>query len=256
MVASILDYAARVVVGLLVYPLLVSRLGAVVFGIYQTLGRLVGYASPAGGRPSQALKWTIAQRQRSTDFDDKRREVGSALAVWLLFLPVLAAAGGLLAWFAPLIVGAPDSLHTTVRVAAALLVAELIVDAVATIPQAVVQGENLGYKRMGLSTLVVLAGGALTAVVVVLGGGLVGVAAAVLATTALTGLLFWWVARANVPWFGIARPAFARARSFLRLSGWFLLWNVVMQVMRASDVVVLGIGGSSLGGQTLAQLAG
>jgi O-antigen/teichoic acid export membrane protein len=245
MVASILDYSARIVVGLLVLPILVSGLGNSLFGIYQTLGRLVGYATPAGGRPSQALKWTIAQRQSSADVADKRREVGSAIAVWLLFLPLLATAGGILAWFAPQILGVSDSLYTTVRVAAAILVAELIIGNLATIPQSVVQGENLGYKRMGLSTVVVLVGGGLTALAVVLGGGLVAVCAAVLATTLLTGLLFWWVARVNVPWFGVAKPAFGRARQFIRLSGWFLLWNLVMQVMRASDVVVLGIVGSS-----------
>jgi O-antigen/teichoic acid export membrane protein len=31
---------------------------------------------------------------------------------------------------------------------------------------------------------------------------------------------------------------------FLSLSGWFLLWNLVMQLMRGSDVVVLGIAAS------------
>jgi hypothetical protein len=96
MVASILDYGARVVVGLLINPLLVSRLGDLAFGVYQTLARLIGWATPAGGRPSQALKWTIARHQHSVQFEEKRLQVGSAVAVWFIFLPVLALAGGLL----------------------------------------------------------------------------------------------------------------------------------------------------------------
>ena len=245
MLASVLDYSARVMVGLLLQPLLVSRLGDLVYGVYQVLGRLIGYATPAGGRPSQALKWTIAHKQHSTDYDEKRIQVGSALAVWFLFLPVMAVAGGTLAWFAPLLVDVPDNLVLTVRVAAGVLVLDLILTNLLTIPQSVVQGENLGYKRMGLSVLVVLAGGAMTASAVLLGAGLVGVTLSVVATTLLTGVLFLWVARRYVPWFGMSMPVLRTVAGFMRLSGWFLLWNLVMQLIRGSDVVVLGIAGSA-----------
>jgi O-antigen/teichoic acid export membrane protein len=244
MMASILDYGARVAVGLVLNPILVSRLGDLVFGVYQVLARLIGYATPAGGRPSQALKWTIAHEQHSERYHEKRGQVGSAVTVWFLFLPPLAVAGGALAWFAPLLVDAPDSLHLTIRIAAGLLVVDLIATNLLLIPQAVVQGENLGYKRMGFTTLVVLVGGALTATMAIVGAGLVGIAAAVVATTVLTGIVFWWLARAYVPWFGISRPPLGATWAFVRLSGWFLLWNLVMQLMRGSDVVVLGVAGS------------
>jgi O-antigen/teichoic acid export membrane protein len=245
MVAAVLDYGARVVVGLLLNPLLVSRLGDVTYGVYQVLGRLIGYATPAGGRPSQALKWTIARHQHSDRYEEKRLQVGSAVAVWFLFLPPLVVAGGILAWFAPALVNAPESLYPTIRIAAGLLVLELIATNLLTIPQSVLQGENLAYKRMGLTTLVVFVGGAITAGTVLLGAGLVGVAAAALTTTVLTGLVFWWVTRAQVPWFGIERPPMSEVFSFVRLSGWFLLWNLVMQLMRGSDIVVLGVVGSA-----------
>ncbi len=241
MLAAILDYGARIIVGLLVTPVLVSRLGDVTFGVYQTLIRLIGYATPAGGRPSQALKWTVARHQHSSDYEEKRLQVGSALAVWVIFLPVLAALGGAIAWVSPLLLGLPEQLHLTVRIAAGLLVIDVILTNLLTIPQSVVQGENLGYKRMGASTLIVIFGGGLTVVTVALGAGLVGVVASVAVTTTLTGLLFLRVARKHVSWFGMARPPLQTVRSFLKLSGWFLLWNLVMQLMRASDVVVLGI---------------
>lgn len=242
--ASLLDYGARLLVGLIVAPVLVSRLGDVVYGVYQTLGRLVGYATPAGGRPSQALKWTIARHQHSDEYEEKRLQVGSALAVWLVFLPPLAVAGGVLAWLSPILLGLPDSMHLTVRVAAGLLVVHLVTENLLLIPQSVVQGENLGYKRMGASTVIVIIGGGLTIAAAELGFGLIGVAGALLATTAMTGLLFLRVARRHVSWFGAARPPRRVLRAFMTLSGWFLLWNLVMQLMRASDIVVLGIAGS------------
>jgi O-antigen/teichoic acid export membrane protein len=245
MFAAVLDYGARLVVGFVINPILVSRLGNSLFGVWQVLGRLIGYTTPAGGRPSQALKWTIAHDQHSDRYDEKRRQVGSAIVVWFFFLPLLLVAGGILAWFAPLLVNAPDSLHLTIRAAAGILVLDVIATNLLTIPQSVLQGENLGYKRMGLSTAVVFFGGGLTAAAAITGAGLVGVAAATLATTLMTGIVFWWVVRRYVPWFGVSRPALATVWSFMRLSGWFLLWNLAMQLLRGSDIVVLGIAGTT-----------
>ena len=239
--ASALDYGARVLAVFLITPLMVRGLGDYGYGVWQVLGRLIGYANPASGRPSQALKWTIARVQSSTDYDEKRRQVGSAVLVWLGFLPLLALVGGALAWLAPIWLQAPPALWWTVRAATALLVVDRVVTSLATLPKAVLEGENLGYRRMGLSAALVFVGAGFTALALHAGGGLVGVAAAELAATVLTGALFLHVVRANVPWFGLARPRPGAGRAFLGLSGWFLAWNLVMQTMRASDVVILGI---------------
>ena len=91
--ASTAEQIARIVAGLIISPILLTRLGDTTYGIWQVLQRLIGHASPASGRPGEALKWTIAHEQRSTDYDFKRRQVGNALAVWVLFLPLLVAIG-------------------------------------------------------------------------------------------------------------------------------------------------------------------
>jgi len=131
-----------------------------------------------------------------------------------------------------------------VRLAAALLVANLIMISLTEMPRAVLEGENLGFKRMGLSALLVFVGGGLTALALYLNTGLVGVAAATLATTLLTGTFFLQVVRTYVPWFGLARPSIEAVRQFFGLSWWFLGWNLIMNLMKASDVVMLGILGS------------
>ena len=59
--ASVLEYGARLAVGFIINPLLVAGLGDVLYGAWQVLGRLIGYISPASGRPAQALKWTVAK---------------------------------------------------------------------------------------------------------------------------------------------------------------------------------------------------
>jgi O-antigen/teichoic acid export membrane protein len=242
--AAILDYASRLVAGFVMTPFLVRGLGDQGYGIWQVLDRFMTYLSPATGRPSQALKWTIARHQSSSDYEEKRRQVGSAVMVWLSFLPLLIVIGAVLAWVAPALLKTPPSMTWSVRVATLLLVANSLVFSLGDVPRSVVQGENLGYKRMGLSTALVFASAGLTALALYLNGGLVGVVAADLAHTLLGGLLMLQVARANIPWFGIAKPLAGAVRRFLGLSGWFLAWNLVMRLMRATDVVVLGVFGS------------
>lgn len=242
--ASIAEQVARVIAGLVVTPFLVTRLGDTVFGIWQVLQRLIAHTSPVGGRPGEALKWTVAHAQSSADYEWKRRQVGNAVAVWLLFIPVLTLIGGVVAWFSPVWLHVPAGSYATVRLAGAILVLEDVLFGLFYLPQSVLQGENLGYKRLGLSVLLVLINKALLVAAVVLGAGLIGMSMAVAAGTVLWGLLYLYIARSQVTWFGVARPSLAEVRGFLGLSWWFLLWNLVMTIMLGADIVVLGVAGS------------
>jgi O-antigen/teichoic acid export membrane protein len=239
-----LETGAKIVVGFVINPLLVAGLGVYLYGVWRILVRLVGLVTPAGGRPTQALKWTTAYKQASTNYEEKRCDVGSAVVVWLLFLPLLAALGGLLVWFAPAWLNAPMEVSWSVRLATGLLVVNLIMRGLLNMPLVVLQGVNLGYKRVSLSTLLVFIGGGLTALALYFNTGLVGVAAATLATSLLTGALFLQLVRAYVPWFGISRPSREAVRRFFGLSWWFHVWQLVERLMVAGDIIVLGMLGS------------
>jgi len=242
--AAALDIVARAGVELVLNPLLVGRLGDHLYGAWRFLWRLTGSVHAASGRSSQALKLSIANRKGSVDEREKRELVGSAIGVWLLFLPLLALAGGAAAWLAPSFLRTAPEVLWSVRGAALMLVAYVIVSSVVDVPRAILQGENLGYKRMGLSAFLVILGGALMALAVDRGAGIIGVAAANLVTMILTGVLFVLVVRTHVSWAGIARPTLAALGSFVRLSWWFVVWKLVTQAMLAGDVMVLGLAGS------------
>jgi O-antigen/teichoic acid export membrane protein len=239
--AAALDYGGRLLVGFVITPVLVAKLGDDTYGAWQVLQRLVGYLSPASGRPTQALKWTLAQQQGSTDYERKRLFVGSTVAVWTLFLPLMAVLGVLITWFAPYWLKASVESFRVLRLTTGILVVDLALSAWVAIPEAALEGENLGYKRMGLSALLILMGGGLTWLALYLGMGLVGVAAVVLVIALLRGLLLLQVARACAPWFGLAWPRWEAVWRFLGLSLWFLGWHLIMRVMTASDVVLLGL---------------
>jgi O-antigen/teichoic acid export membrane protein len=242
--AKVLDSGARLMVGLLINPLLVAGLGAYAYGALQLVVRASGYLSAVTGRPSQALTWTVSHHQGSTDDRTKRMHVGCSVLVWAACAPWLVLSGGALAWITPALLSAPNELHLSLRCACGLLVANLILKSLVDIPQSALVGQNLGYKRMGLSTVLVVLGGGLTAMALYFRTGMVGIAATYLANTLLSGALFAWIARQHVPWFGIARPSLALLRWFFSLSWWFLAWRLVNQLLKTGDVIVLGLLGS------------
>ena len=239
--ASGLDYAAGIIVQAIINPLLVRGLGTYLYGAWRVLYQFNGYLWAASGRSAQALTWVIAKGQHSLTDDERRRYAGSAVVVWCIFLPFLALGGGLLSWVAPHFLKTPLPYVWGVRVAGLLLTADAIALTLLTIPRSTLQGSNLGYKRMGLSALLILAGGGFMAIAVYLHAGIGGVALANLADTVVTGALFYKVARTFVPWFGFERPTKEDIRWMLRLSGWFTIWKIVFELMTGGDVVVLGV---------------
>lgn len=239
-VTVVLEYAASLLVGFLITPLMVAGLGNYFFGMWQVLNRLVGYINPASGRPGFALKATLANQQASSDYDQKRRYVGSTIVIWLLFLPLLISVGGIVSWFVPYWIESPASYVWAIRSVTGLLVANLIVGSLSSVPQSTLQGENLGYKRMGMSVVLIFVGGAFTWLALYLNKGILGVAAAAVASTLANGLFFLWVVKSYATWFGVAKPRYEDTRQLLRLSWWFMGWNLVTNLLLASDVVVLG----------------
>ena len=240
-IAAMLDYLSKLVVGFFLTPLMVNGLGDYFYGAWQVLNRLIGYISPTSGRPAQALRWTLANKQSSTDYQQKREYVGSTLMVWLVFLPLIIVLGGVVSWYAPVWINSPVAYYPILRLASGILVVNMIMTSLATLPHSVLQGENMGYKRMGLSTFLVFAGGGLTWLSLLFNTGIAGVAGAALISTILSGLFFFLVVKNYSPWFGVAIPSFKAAREFVGLSGWFVAWNLVMMMMNSSDVVLLGL---------------
>jgi O-antigen/teichoic acid export membrane protein len=240
-VVAVLEYGVQMVIGLLVNPLLVAGLGSMLFGILQILRRLTDYLSAADGRPTQALKWAIANQQYSDDHAAKRLSISHALGVWLLFMPVLLSVGMLVVWFSPAVTKASAELASQVRIASALLILDLLLYGIVNLPESVLQGMNLGYKRMGMRVGVAIVRGVLTGGAAYFGLGLVGIAAASLVTSCIGGVLFWGTIRKYVPWYGLVRPKMDGVLHFLAFSGWFFAWTLVSRVLLYSDVVILGV---------------
>jgi len=79
-VASLLDYTVKAAVQLVMTPILVSTLGRSLYGIWEMLGRMIGYMAATDGRPSEALRLVISQNQAGAELE-KQRAIGAALMV-------------------------------------------------------------------------------------------------------------------------------------------------------------------------------
>jgi O-antigen/teichoic acid export membrane protein len=240
-VGSVLDYAAKVLVYLVVTPILVSGLGRTVYGIWEMLARLGGYMTVTDGRPTEALRLIIAQKQDEADDPAKRRVVGAAMAVWLLMLPLTLVVGGVLAWWlAPMLIQPGAGLLGDVRLTFAILVVSFLITSLGLIPESVLRGMNLGYRRMGLQAALNLLGGALAAGAIWQGLGLVGLGSAQALRAAITGLCFWLLVRRFVAWWGAERPARVEVRALFGMSLWLMLGDALAKILLASDVLILG----------------
>src|SRR6266853_1347050 len=76
-VASLLDYAVKAGVSLVITPILVGGLGRSMYGMWEMLGRLIGYMAATDGRPTEALRLVISQQQ-TADPQANRRAIGAA----------------------------------------------------------------------------------------------------------------------------------------------------------------------------------
>jgi O-antigen/teichoic acid export membrane protein len=238
--ASLLDYAVKAGVTLVITPILVTGLGRSLYGVWEMLGRLIGYMSAADGRPTEALRLVVAQQQGVADHDVNRRSVGAALMVWLILLPLVLTIGAILTWYSPSIVNAPDGAAASVRLTTALLVVSSLLGGLGTVPESVLRGMNLGYKRMGLQAAVSIVWGALAAWAVHTGLGLAGLGGSLIARALITGVFFWILVSKYVSWFRVALPTKPDVKRLLGMSVWLSAGDMIAKLLLASDVLILG----------------
>jgi len=240
--SSILQNVVVMVVGLIVTPILVSTLGAGRFGAWKICQRYFTITSAVDGRATQALKWTLANKQSSNDEVAKRRDVGCAITIWSCFLPILLAIGGTIAWFSPnLIHDLGVELSQLVRATCGILLLRQLFIPLGGIPEACLIGSNQPYWcswMIAVSTLlesILLVGAAW------IGWGLEGLATATLFGGLFYAILIFRVARRRLPWLGVARPDRAALKTFFSFSFWVFLWTFINKSILLSDILILGL---------------
>jgi O-antigen/teichoic acid export membrane protein len=236
-------YAASLLSGLALTPIIVHELGKEEYGVWAFIGSLTIYLAllDLGVGPS-VVRYAAEQRGR------RAHDETSALAsVGLLLYGVVGlvsvGAGVVLAWLVPLVLDVPDELEWPARAAALLVVAGIV----ARFPLGLFGNLLIGQQRydvVNLANLVSIAiYSALVAAVLTRGGGIVLLAWLALAATLVRLVLPLLWLRRELPGLRLARGLVTRprVRELLGFSWHNFLIHLASKVVFSTDVVVVGV---------------
>lgn len=227
-------------VGFFVSPYIVGGLGSSMYGIWQMLSQMTGFANMADTRATQVLKWSIAKKRDLASDQELKSDLTTALIVTTFILPFILVIGAVIVWYAPIITHTAPEYHTMVRIASSLLILTLVTSKVFDLFESVLRGMNMGYKRMGFRAVIIFFGGALKIFVIVQGYGIIGLSVVEVLIALAMGITFYYIVKKNIPWFGFAKTNKSKIISYSKLSGWFMAFTGSKMLLLSSDKIILG----------------
>ena len=236
-------YAAAIVSGLVVTPIVLDAIGDASFGIWSFIAAVTIYLSvlDLGVGPTIVRFAAAARGSRAPEETSAIASTGLVLygVIGLLTLPL----GLVLAWLVPVLVDTPENLVWEARVATFLVVLSIA----ARFPLGLFNNLLVAQQRFDLLNLANLVSTVLYAALVALllpnGGGLVLLGALTLGTTLLRLILPLGWLRRELPQLRLSRALVTRPRlrELVAFSWSTFLVHVATKVVFATDVVVVGI---------------
>jgi O-antigen/teichoic acid export membrane protein len=236
-------YAAAIVSGLLVTPIVIHSIGKSAFGVWSFIGSVTIYLSilDFGVGPS-IVRFAAEARGRGAGRD--LNEVASTgLAMYALIGAVTLPLGVALAFVIPAAVGAPHHLVWDARITTLLVVLALA----ARFPLGLFNNLLVAQQRWDLQNLANFVSTALYAALVAIlmprYGGLVLLGVLTLATTVLRLVLPLFWLKQELPALRVARSFVTRRRlrELAAFSSSNFLVHVAQKIVFSTDVVVVGI---------------
>lgn len=240
-VTRALQDATRIVASFFVTPLIITGLGAELYGAWAMIQQIVSYLANYDVRAQGTLKLRLAILQGSRDHGRKRRLVGAALSLFLFTLPVLILVGGVLVSLCPRFITVQASNAGQIRMALAICIANLAIGRLFALPGNVLRGENMEFRSGGLVALAIAAEALLMLCAIEAGFGLPGLALMSISGLLLSGVIQLVVLLRSVPWFGVNLPSRTEIWEFTRVSIWILISGLAHLLLNASDVLLIGI---------------
>jgi O-antigen/teichoic acid export membrane protein len=236
-------YAAAIVSGLLVTPIVIHSIGTKAFGVWSFIGAVTIYLSilDFGVGPS-IVRFAAEARGREAD-EDLNAVASTGLVIYAVIGLITLPIGVGLAFAVPALVGAPHGLVWDARITTLLVVAALAV----RFPLGLFNNLLVAQQRWDLQNLANFAATALYAALVAIlmprWGGLVLLGVLTFGTTVLrlTLPLLWL--RRELPGLRLARRYVSRARlrELATFSSSNFLVHIAQKIVFSTDVIVVGI---------------
>lgn len=237
---SFLVNIIQVVVGFLVTPIIITGLGAELYGAWQMILQAMQYLARGDLRPMGTLRIFLSVEQHNKNFYDKQRLIGAAVVISLCMMPIILAIGCFLVYFSPSYIHVSPQFQESVKIAMVISIICISIEKFLSVPTSVLAGMNLEYKAMGLNAFTLLVGALLSLGAIKFGYGLPGLAASTLFGVFITGGTRYWVVKRFIPWFKVARPKIAELKQFTKKSGWFFGSSMADALVNVSDLLIIG----------------
>ncbi len=236
-------YAAAIVSGLVVTPVVIHSIGKSAFGVWSFIGSVTIYLSVLDFGVGPSIVRFAAEAHGRSAPDDINEVASTGLAMYAVIGAITIPIGLVLAWIVPIAVGAPQNLVWDARVATLLVVISLAL----RFPLGLFNNLLVARQRWDVQNLAAVISTILYALLVVLllprWGGLVLLGALTLATTVVRlGLPLAWLRREvpelRIAWRFVSR---ARLRALTLFSSSNFLVHVAQKIVFSTDVIVVGI---------------
>ncbi len=228
------------IVGFVTLPYMVDGLGPTWYGIWVTVGSIIGsYYLLDLGFAAGVMRY-VAQALGTNDYERANVVVTTALVVYCVLAGVLLGVTAALVVAVPLLVGSSPDI-TTVRVALALtglsLALSFPVKAFAGIIQARVRYDVLSGVNATLTVLTAVA----NIIVLKRGGGIVGIAVTTTVFAQVSNVAYILISRSLLPTLRIRRGYADRALfgELLRFSSWTFLSDLANQLRYRVDAITV-----------------
>lgn len=240
--SSYLNFAITSIISFFISPLLVNLLGNYYFGIWKLCQKYLDFATVADGRASQALKWIVANHEgKGKSEKEKKQAVGSALYVWLYFLPLLLIiVGGIVFYLPHSVKELQFSDIPVIQMVGIILGLNIVFNPLFGIPDAVLVGINESHKSNNTQTFWIVFSNAGMLLAAYWGYGIVGMALAVFISAILKGISVLIICKLNTPWFGFQKPEKSQTKSFFNFSVWILIWSFVQRLLSSTEILIIG----------------
>ncbi len=240
MISGFLQQAVNFAIGYFVTPIILTTLGKELFGAWSIIKEIQSYMSLVDLRPMGSLKLLLAIKQNDNDFSDKRKLIGAALFMWLLLIPIFTIIGMGVIYYSSEIIRIDPKFTFQIKIALGVVISGVILQELALLPQSVLRGQNLDYKAMGVTALIVMITGIFNAVVVKVGWGIIGLSFVTIIGMVFLGFARLIILRINIKWFGIEKPSKTQFHLLFQTSWWLLFANLGYLLIFSSDVLLVG----------------
>jgi O-antigen/teichoic acid export membrane protein len=236
------SYGVNLVIGLLIGPLVVHRLGNVAYGVWALVGELIGYSFLLEFGVRYAVTRYVARHHALESPRDINRVLTTGFAFTLVSAALVLAAGGVVAYLLPRLFSIPSELVLDARLSLILVSVGIAV----SLPGSLFHGCVTALSRYDLTAIRSAVPNILRALslwyFLTHGYGLLTVAIISTIQTCLAYGLDFVMARQLLPGLGVRREYFHRPtlRSLVSFSVYAFVLSVSSRLIYMTDNVVVG----------------